>query len=194
MRNILTILLLSINLCFAQKPNTTIDVEITEENIVEHPYLKSDKITVFGLKLGMTRETVFKIIEANKNLEYNIDYTHMTKDFRVYVSDKNNPSDDEQILYLIWVNNAKELDNIVFYKNFEKFLVGNTKTFFTLDFQDPNSNLYKYYLGKADEKLVTLDIPSINLKNTSYYYDLKGLSFIETLSGTTKSVSFSFYK
>jgi len=56
----------------------------------------------------------------------------------------------------------------VVYEDCRELLVGNTKDLLSFKTLDPSSHVRSEFLGDADDSAVTLDIPSIDLKHTTF--------------------------
>jgi hypothetical protein len=189
---ILFILILSLNNTLYSQNNVT-DIEITNTDITLYPELKSNKISVFGIQVGMTQTKVNKILSENSKLYYYVNNGHNTTDYRIYVYDRNKANEKRNcILYLIWTDNNKELTEIVIYGDFAPYLVGSSSRLLTFEGFDFRSKLSQDYLGYPNKTKVTLDIPSIGLKQTTYYYYSKGINIMFTESSDGNTAYFSF--
>jgi hypothetical protein len=167
-------------------------IEITEKDITEYPEITSDKISVFGMHLGMNPDDVYLSLINNKNLNYYVDQMHMTNDVRIYVYDKDEFGKDKNcILYLIWENRQIELSSISFFEDFDSYLIGNTKKLLGFDAIDADSDLSKDFLGIPDHDFVTLNIPSNRIKHRTYFYKSKGLSVTFKENADEQSVIFT---
>jgi hypothetical protein len=170
-------------------------VEITTKDITLYPNLKSDKINVFGIHIGMTQFDVYKILSENSQLYYLIDKEHATTDFRIYVYDINKDNEKRNcILYLIWTDNSNELSEITFFEDFSPYLVGSTSKLLTFEGFDFQSKLFQDYLGYPNKTKIALDIPSIGLKHTTYCYYSKGIEITIKESSGGKTAVFAFVK
>ena len=173
----------------AQKDN----IELTEDDITNYPQLNADKISVYGIRLGMKQEEVKKILDDNKTILYKDD--PQKTDIRIYVYYKTDIGmRGSTILYLIWKDGSKELTHIVVYKDLSDKMKGETKKLFEQDAVNPDSELFKNYLGSSDGEMVTLDIPSIQSKITEYYHNAKGIKIIMNKYGEETKYFFGFYK
>lgn len=181
----------------AQKPETAENSEITEitkVDITSYPNLPASDVSVFSIQLGMSRaEAEAQLDRQSTSLYYYTDQRHFTEDYRIYVYDRDpNGQKKNCILYLIWEDNSAKLNRIVFYKDMEPYLQGNTKQLLTEEALNPESEIAKNYLGKAAGSKVTLDVPVIHLKHTTYYYPDKGLEITDERSSTGPTVRFAF--
>jgi len=167
-------------------------IEITETDIILYPNLRADSISVFNIKIGMNKKNVQYILQQDSNLYSDIDCGHNTNEFRMYVYDKDgNNSKRNCILYLIW-NNHDELSKITFFEDFARYLKGDTKKLLTFEGFDSKSKLCQEYLGYPNKKDVTLDVPSIKLKHTTYYFYSKGIEITIKKSKVHLTAVFAF--
>ena len=172
-------------------------IEITKTDITLYPTLTSNQISVFGIRIGMTKREVNEMLSENSNLYYYEDKSHSTPDHRVYVYDKDRDGKKQNcILYLIWSNGKKDLDRITFFEGFESYLVGKASKLLTLEESDDQSNFFHEYLGDPSSSAITLEVPMIGVKHTTYYYDAKGIevTFKEESSYGATTVVFAFTK
>lgn len=170
-------------------------IEITATDITLYPKLKSDNISVFGIQIGMTQMEVNKILSENSQLYYYVDNGHSTSDYRIYVYDRNKDKEKRNcVLYLIWTNNSNELSKITFFEDFATYLIGSTSKLLTFEGFDFQSKFSQDYLGYPNKTKITLDIPSIGLKHTTFYYYSKGIEITFRESSDGKTATFAFIK
>jgi len=65
------------------------------------------------------------------------------------------------------------LSEIIKYPNISKYLVGHTKKQVSKKVIDSKANLPEEFIGEPNKEEVLVDIPSINLLNTAYYFPNK---------------------
>ena len=191
-KTLLFILLISLthNL-FSQEKSA--EIEITASDITVYPKLKSNRISVFDIQIGMSQSEVNKILSENSQFYYFIDNEHTTTDYRIYVYDRNKYNEKRNcILYLIWSDNNIELTKITFFEDFAPYFVGATSKLLTFEGFDFQSKLSQDYLGYPNKTKVTLDVPSIGLKHTTYYYYSKGIEITFKESSDGKTAVFKF--
>jgi len=184
------------NILFSQ--NDSLGIEITTTDITLYPKLKSDKISVFDIRVGMTQDEVNQLLSNKSQLHYSVDEgqpsSHRTSDHRIFVWDKDENNEKKNcLLYLIWTDNTEKLTGITFFEDFAPYLVGATSKLFTFEDFDIKSNLLKDYLGYPNKTEVTLDDPVANkLKHTAYYYYPKGIAMILKENSKDKTSVFAF--
>ena len=195
MRIPLTVLLtLFFGLIYCQSES---EFELTKIDITKINDINSNDISVFGIKLGMTKDEVENRLSQVPNLYIKLDTMHTTKDYRLYIYDKEHTEyHNGCILYLIWENSRKDLNKIVFYKGFNFYLKGLTKDLLTLNSVDSESDIYKRFLVKPDTSKITLEIPCLKYRHVTYYYKEKGIEITHQidLNYDTEKVVFAIVK
>jgi len=196
--------------------DTQTKIEITETDITKHSNLKSDRISVFGISIGMPKSDLNKLKDQNKNLYFEVEKpmkfageTMKMEDYRIYVyNTKENKKKENRILkwlfssekkskkdcilYLIWEKESNLLTSITFFEDFKPYMIGLSSRLLTFDTIDANSQISQDYLGNPDETKVTLDIPSIKSKNISHFFKSKGISITEVNHKDSKNISMIF--
>jgi hypothetical protein len=95
---------------------------------------------------------------------------------RIYVYDRGpRGKKGRTILYLIWEPDRKKLGHITVFDDCAKYLKPNFARLLTFEALSDSSVFKRAFIGNADRSAVTLDVPSIELKNTTYYYDTIGV-------------------
>ncbi|MEX0966422.1 MAG: hypothetical protein WD077_04235 [Bacteroidia bacterium] len=175
---------------FAQSPNEKIEIMKTDITSVQN--FNAEMVTVYGVSLGMLQHEALEILRKNDNLFVKIDNYN---EYRVYVYDKNEEGErNEPILYYIWEKGATGLKMITFFTPSVEYLVGNTKDLLSLQTLDSNSGICKEFLGKCNYQKVTLDIPSIEMKHTAFYFVERGLKVTKRTDEGTSDVVFCIYR
>ncbi|HPB03037.1 MAG: hypothetical protein RB294_08570 [Bacteroidales bacterium] len=194
MKTTILFILFSLAGIVAFSQGSSLYAEITKTDITLTTGFTMDKVSIFGIHLGMTAEEVINTLAGNNNLYYYEDKTHGTKDYRIYVYDTDETGKKKNcILYLIWTENRSELNRITVFNDFETYLQGNTKKLLSTEAVDSNSDFYKTHLGAPDSSAVTLDLPSIGYKHTTFYYPDKFLQVTLKQDGDKASVVFAIY-
>jgi hypothetical protein len=142
--------------------------ELTATDITTVKNFRADRATVFGVSLGMTMQQALQLLSAHKQLLVEQDADNPT---RRYVYAPTPTAKGDAILYYIWEPNDSRLLRITVYQPFATYLRGHTKDLVTSAALDGTSTALKSFLGSPTRSQVTLNIPSINLKETTFYYD-----------------------
>jgi len=161
---------------FCQQDSCT--VEITKSDILFNPKIKSDKICVLGVRLGMSKEEVVKLLNENTRIRYTEE--NATDKYSLFVYDK---ITDKQLLSFKW-HASDALNIIIFSRDFGTWLIGNTPNLLTLK--------SLAILGDPDKKKVTIDVSA--LKSTTHYYSARGIKIVLVETAEGKSVVTMFYK
>lgn len=194
MKTIILFILISLTGITAFCQGSTSYAEITKTDITLTTGFTMDKVSIFGIHLGMTAEEVINTWAGNNNLYYYEEKTHGTKDYRIYVYDTDETGKKKNcILYLIWTENRSALNKETVFNDFESYLKGDTKKLLSTEAVDNNSDFYKKHLGAPDSSAVTLDLPSIGYKHTTFYYPHKFLQVTLKQDGDKASVVFAIY-
>lgn len=160
---------------------------MTKSDITTMAEFRSDKVTLFGVHLGMSRKGAEEILRRNEKLSVEEDEKNAT---RLYVSDRTEDgSKNLNIAYYIWPPEVDELAQITIFEGCAPYLVGRTKRLPTADAITPESDIYESFLGAPDRSEVTLEIAMIGVKQTTYYYDSKRLNVINNCDNGKNSIS-----
>lgn len=147
--------------------------ELTETDITAIRNFRADQLTVYGVSLGMTKDEAESLLRANEGIIVEQDRWNPT---RLYVYDKTPDGFKNRcILYYIWRPNDPGLACITVFEDCAKHLKGNTKLLLTLAALDLESDISKSFLRYPNRSKLTLDIPMIEVKHTTYYYEDKWL-------------------
>lgn len=172
----LSFLLIFFVIAVANAEQNTI-IELTRDNPSTLISTNSRGYSICGIRLGMSRAEAQKILDG-------LDFLIGVKDggnpdTRIYVYYRNSDgSRGKSIFYLIWEPDEKRLGRIAIYEDFSKYLTENFRRLLTFEALDDSSSFKKSFIGKSNRSKVTLDIPRINLKETTYFYNKIGLEII----------------
>jgi hypothetical protein len=156
-------------------------IELTETDIARLPAFNGSHATIFGIALGMSRTQVKEKISKFPYLRLEEDpFTPK----RFYLNDVSSDSGKVTIGYLKWMNYDSGLYQVILYPPVSKYLRGLTCSIVSSSCIDPESEIYKTFLGAPAGKDVTLDMPAISAKNTMLYYPKLNLVIEESISGT----------
>jgi hypothetical protein len=146
-------------------------IELTRDNPSTLISTNSSAYTIFGFRLGMSPTQARKVLRRNKMLVAERDRAS-----RIYVYDRApHGTKGKTILYLIWEPDRKRLEQITIFDDCGKYLKPNFARLLTSEALSDSSLFKQTFIGDADQSAVTLDVPSIGLKNTTYFYETIGI-------------------
>jgi hypothetical protein len=164
-------------------------IELTSDNPSTLRATNSRDYSILGLRLGMSRDTALKVLSRQPSF---IGVQDAGNASRIYVYRKNpDGGRGQSILYLIWEPDERRLSRIVVYNSFAGRLTRNFRRLLTSEALDEKSPFIRAFIGSPDRSGVTLDIPSIDSKNTTYYYERIGLEVTLAHFGHEESVMFA---
>lgn len=150
---------------------TNFAIELTRDSPATLISTNSSNFTVFGLRLGMSQAQARRVLRHNKML-----MTLRDRASRIYIYDKGlGGMRGKTILYLIWEPDRTKLGRITVFDDCAKYLKPNFARLLTFEGLSDSSVFRKAFIGDPDRSDVTLDVPSIDLKNTTNHYDKIGL-------------------
>lgn len=149
-------------------------VEMTQADITALPAIKSSECTVFGLALGMTKESVLKHLDE-KNLlwGYYDGYLLTEKKFAdiVYVFDRTEREAVGGALFRIKFDGESKASAITLYPAMAKHLAGKSSSLVDQDVLVPS--VRKSLLGEPSE-VESEELPIIDLKLDIFHYAQRG--------------------
>jgi hypothetical protein len=164
-------------------------IELRKDNPSTLISTNSANYTIFGFKLGMSRPEAQKVLVQHKTLVGQQDAFNPS---RIYVSDRDpRGQKGKEILYLIWEPGGSKLSEITIFTDCAKYLTPNFARLLTPAGISDSSMFRKTFIGSPDRSDVTLDVASIDLKNTTYYYDRIGIEVTLVHSGKKENVVFA---
>jgi len=148
-------------------------IELTKDNPATLISTNSAAYTIFGFRLGMSRPEAQRILARQKLLVGERDEFNSS---RIYVYDRGPQGNKgKAVLYLIWEPGGIRLSEITIFNDCRKYLTPNFARLLTPEGLSDSSAFKKTFIGNADRSDVTLEVKSIDLKNTTYYYDKIGI-------------------
>jgi hypothetical protein len=160
-------MLLGENVSAQKKTTHAPAVELTETDFAKLKDFDAKYATVFGIGLNMTVGKVQAIVKTKPYLKLEKDAFNRS---RYYLYDVSKDTGKILLGYLKWHPKDSALQEYVLYQEITPYLKGLSCTILSAACLNPESEVYKNFLGKAIEEDVILDIPSIPLKTTRYYY------------------------
>lgn len=169
-----------------------ITIELTKSNPKTLIGSKSSDYSISGIRLGITRDQAWKILEKNNSLVGIKDKNNL---LRIYVYSRNpDGSKAKAVLYLIWEPDSPEMESITIFQDYRSNLSRVFRRLLTLEAINNNSEFKKNFIGAASKCKITLDIPSIKLKHTVYIYDKIGLKIIHKHSSNGNKIVFALFR
>ena len=150
---------------------------------------KSTDYRIHGLRLGLTHEQVWQMLAKDSVLLGERDDDNPS---RIYVYSRNaDGSKGKELLYLIWEPNEEEMSEITVYSDFSSSLSQSFRRLLTFEALDDKSEFKRNFIGYANRSKITLDVPSIDLKITTYFYDEIGLEVSHQHMSDGEEIMFS---
>ncbi len=149
-------------------------VEMTVVDITKRPELKSSDCAVFGLRLGMPRESVLRRLEEQDLLwGYYNGYLLTDKKFSdiVYVFDRTGQEAVGSALLRMNFNSEEKLEAITLYPAMAKHLAGESKRLVDQEVLEPS--VRRALLGKG-ARVESEELPIIDLKLDIFLYSSRG--------------------
>jgi hypothetical protein len=187
-------LILTVTLAqFAYGQNKGTTVELTQTDIARLEDFDGKTATVFGIGLNMTMTQVMGIVQKQKNLRLEIDKINRSRMYLYSNPGKNDTGGRVLLGYLKWKPNDSALNQIVLYQEVTPYLKGLTCSILSKSCVDPESDIYKSFLGAPADKDVVLEAPSVGLKTVRYYYPAHSLMIEEQKNGDEIKYSLILY-
>jgi hypothetical protein len=155
MKKIFLFLLLLPVFLFAQTAKT----EITKSDITLIKNFSGDKVSVFGVYLGMNKVAAKKALQERTDILFDVDLFNSRSDdpaknteLRLYVYEKNDAGEKgESLAYIMWDEGAAGITQITVFKNLLGWVKGNTENLFKEYVSNANSSFMKKLLGKPSK-------------------------------------------
>jgi hypothetical protein len=151
---------------YAQGSTASDTVELTDVDITTLSNFNASHATVYGIALGMRYETALSLLAKQKFLQVEKDPMNI----RRYIVYEKNDTGKVAVALLKFYKTEDKLYQIVLFPPFSKHLKGESCNLMSMQCMDPNSDVYKQFLGAAASSNVELNLPSIKTKNTLFYY------------------------
>jgi hypothetical protein len=142
-------------------------IELTETDIARLPSFNGSHATIFGISLGMGRNQVRQKLTKYPFLKMEEDPFNPK---RFYLQDISSDTGKVTLGYLKWTNYDSGLYQVILYPSVSKYLRGLSCSIVSTSCIDPESEIYKTFLGEPAGRQVTLDMPNIGAKTTLMYY------------------------
>jgi hypothetical protein len=167
-------------------------VDITVAEVPSLIGLKSENLSVFGLHLGMSRPDAERLLrDSGKFMGIQDEYNST----RIHVYEKlPNGAKGKAVLYLIWETNESGLQMITVFQDSRAYLTPSFRRLLTFEAVDNASEFKRRFIGYPHRSKITLDIPTDNIKHTTYFYDEIGLRITHQHHGKDEAVVFTIVK
>lgn len=153
------------------KQTTSIDLCVDNPDTLIRT--KSTTYTIHGLRLALTLEQTWRLLEKSNLL---FGETDIQNPYRIYVYLREaDGTKGEAFLYLIWEPEENKMSRITVFEAFSSHLSERCSRLLSFEMVDATSDLSRSFLGKFSRCEITLDVPSIYLRNTTNFYDEIGL-------------------
>jgi len=176
-------------------PTQGIAASLLDITAVEMPSLiglKSEKLSVYKLHLGMLRPDAERILRDSKKLIGIADDRNST---RIYVYEKlPNGGKGKNVFNLIWKTDKPGLQRIVVFPAFSSYLTHNFRRLLTFEAVDNTSENKNKFVGYPSRSKMTLDLPGMvkdfqsNLSGAVNMNNLERRQIDEILSGLEGSL------
>jgi hypothetical protein len=192
MKRIGTILCLLFLVAVSAYSGQAVAVDLGKDNPNTLIGTKSTDYRIYSFRLGLTHDQTWEILRNNNLLLGEIDGANPS---RIYVYSRNvDSSKGKAILYLIWEPREKEMSKITVFQDCRSSLSQNFRRLLSFEAVDDNSDFKRNFIGYANRSKITLDVPSIDLKHTTYFYDEIGLEVTHKHSSDGEEVVFAIVK
>ena len=150
---------------------------------------KSNDYSIYGFRLGLTHDQVWQMLAKTHSLIGEKDRFNPS---RIYVYSRNSDgSKGNALLYLIWEPGEREMSRITVFQDCHSSLSQSFRRLLTFEAVDNNSEFKRKFIGYANRSKITLDVRSIGLKHTTYFYDEIGLEVTHQHSSDGDQVVFA---
>ncbi len=157
----------------------SVPIEITEKDISTLKDFNASKATVFGVHLGMEIKDARYAVENFSGFPLSFEQDKFNND-RFYIYSNNGKR--KTLAYLLWPDRDSGLKEIILFEDAKEYIPGGNNLF-SKQGLDSNSFLFKTFFGRPAKSLVELNIESIHLKNTRYYFPSHALALVECEKG-----------
>ena len=180
--------LLAITLAFSGQ---AVAYELTKDSPETLIGSKSSDYSISGIRLGITHDQAWKILGKSNSL---IGVKDQDNPSRIYVYSKNQDgSKGNSALYLAWEPGTAKMKSITVFQDYYSNLSRNFRRLLTFEAVDNNSVFKRRFIGYANRSKITLDIPLIDMKHTTYFYDEIGLQIAYKHSSDGDEVVFVLF-
>jgi hypothetical protein len=153
---------------------------------------KSTDLAIYGLRLGITHEQAWVLIQKEESL---LGLKDAMNPSRIYVYNKKpDGTKGENLFYLIWNPGEKYLTRITFFQDSRSHLSPSFRRILTFEALDNNSEFKRKFIGYANSSKTTLNVPEVRAKHITYYYDEIGLEIVHQRHGDRETIVFALVR
>jgi hypothetical protein len=187
MKTLITVVLLFIMSTTAAAQRA--EIELTRDNPDTLISTNSAQYRVFGFRLGMSHPEAERNLARQKLL---LGENDSLNPGRIYVYDRTpDGQKSKSVLYLIWKPGEAALSEITVFTDCARYLTPNFARLLTPEGVSETSAFRKKFIGAADRSDISLEVKSIDLKNTSYHYERIGVEVTLVHSDKKENVVFA---
>jgi hypothetical protein len=191
---ILTLFLFTYNSTQAQNITSqdTVDACITDFTKIND--FSARRATVFGLYIGISIKEARAAIDSFKTYKLKLEQDRYNNN-RMYLYEiLGNDSIKKPIGLCKWQSATSGLNELILYEEASECLPGDIYTLFSGKAIDSVANPVKDFLGNPTKVVVDMDVPSLGLKSTRYYFAKRALIVIENRKPEETTYHLAFYK
>ena len=175
---------------FAQTPSFD-TTELTRDDITKIKNFNGSTAHVFGLHVGMT---IHDARYAAANFEEHPVVFEQDKynNNRFYLYEPGDRKKRKTLAYLLWPDKDSGLKEIILFQDAESYIPGGNMLF-SKEVLDSTSGIFSSFFGKPASSKIELNIESIHMKNTRYFYPNHSLILVECEKGDEKKYQLVLY-
>ena len=185
MKGLIFVLIVLVSTTVSAQPRRK---DITSDRIPSLNGITSRDLSVSGFYIGMSVARARAILSRSKTL---IGEKDLVNKQRIYVYERRGRRQKgASLLYLIW-DDSRGLRQITVFEYARSFIVPAFRPLFGERAVDVNSKAVLDSLGKFDREEVSLDIPSIGVKNVTYHYCRAGFQITRKTYKDAETTAFA---
>jgi hypothetical protein len=150
--------------------------------------------SVFGLKIGLKINEAKEIISAFDSFSLRLEQDRYNN-FRYYLYEIHGKDSIKVPIGLCkWESASSGLSELILYEEAMDCLAGDIHKLFSAEALDSSADLSRNFLGNPTKVVVDLEIPSLGMKSTRYYYAKRSIIVIENRKPGETTYHLAFYK
>ena len=165
--------------------------EITHSDITKLKDFNGSTAHVFGLHVGMTIKDA-RYAATNFDEHPVVFEQDKYNNNRFYLYEPGDRKKRKTLAYLLWPDKDSGLKEIILFQDAQSYIPqGNT--LFSKKVLDSTSDVFSSFFGKPASSKIELNIESIHMKNTRYFYPKHSLILVECEKGDEKKYQLVLY-